>query len=292
MGNGLRLTAGTELLILDVESLAVAARVELQPEGFEHWFGPEVEFLDDDRLLVVTEHVSEWSLNEIDGELVVKEQQELAPANMHMYWATGNYHSDRIAWLDPDRNLNIGSTKDPDRALSIKMRPMPAIPYVRLSPDGKIVSVNDGSTRLFDASSGKLLHDFGRRSAGDPRTDSRFSLNSKYMICNTKNEHVLFDLINYQIKSRFPCNGYMCGSDWSRDGKLVAMVEDFETIVVRDANDFEELFRLRTPVALGIQAIRFSPDRRYLCARVSKNQIHRFDLDAMKVELRRLSLDW
>lgn len=250
-------------------------------------------FTADGRIVGATHFkVALFEMEQNGDSIEIGDPKHLADVGRGIRSVSAAKKSNRIAWRTPTYSIKVSRLDNLDDAIEIQPRRTSWIPFFELHPDGQMLAVADGTIRLFDTHTGDLIHDFGEESAGHVRTYFQFSPDGRRMICSNLFEQMLFDLENKQLIKRFKTDCNLGGADWSPDGSTLALVLDQETIVLRDAKSFEELARLRIPRPMGIKTIRFSPDGNSIIAQVNENQIFRWDLPAIRKQLRDLQLDW
>ena len=243
--------------------------------------------------------VVSWKLAKTKSGLTVDKQKEMWNATAdhikggEYFWIDASSTGNVLAWSDPmNHEIHIGSTSDQRVVASIKTRQSPWNIGCKLSPDGSILAIADYSLRLFDTTDGTLIHDFGERLLSKGKSEIRFHPNASQLIINVESKYHLIDFHSRKVLRRFPSESFFAGADWSSDGQLLALARDQETIVMVDANTFDEIARLKTPVRKKIEAIRFGFEDNSIVAIVGKSQIHRWDLKSIREELKKYRLDW
>ena len=197
-----------------------------------------------------------------------------------------------IAWRSKRYTIKVAKLSDWKNAIEIETAQTPFAPFFDFSPDGRILAVSENNIKLYDTGSGKLIHDFGVESAGTVRAFFNFSPDGKRMLSTNGRQQLLFDLENKQLIKRFDNSCEKGGAEFSPDGRIIALALDAETVVLRNADSFDELARLRLPRRLGIQTVRFTPDGKSIIVNGNLKQFHRFDLFSIRNELDELKLNW
>ena len=79
---------------------------------------------------------------------------------------------------------------------------------------------------------------------------------------------------------------------FSPDGRVLAVVEEQESVRLFDLVEWKSLGLLRAPVAGSINALAFSPDGSQLAAACVRGRLRLWNLTAIRKELAALQLDW
>ena len=151
------------------------------------------------------------------GEIVMREPIVLGEVAGDASISTASA-SGHVAWRAPDGSIKAAKIDAIPNAIAIRPRPSRFPPHFGLSPDGEALAMSDGSIRLFSTESGELIHDFGERTSGNPRSYFQFSHDGKYLMGNTAYEQLLLDIEARTLKKSFYSRTYMGGADWSPDG--------------------------------------------------------------------------
>jgi WD40 repeat protein len=123
-----------------------------------------------------------------------------------------------------------------------------------------------------------------------------FSPDGRWLVIGTRSEFVFLEVGSWEPKARLPREPRSLSSSvaFTRDGKLLALVQGRNRIELRDATTLppRHLATLEIPGPAGVWGLGLSPDGTRLAATTDYNVIALWDLRRLRQELAALGLDW
>jgi signal transduction histidine kinase len=170
----------------------------------------------------------------------------------------------------------------------------PAYQWVAVSPNARWIAASawgQAAVRAWDAATGELVHEFPTRNTAD----LAFSADSQCLMTGGPDEYCLWDMDTGEVKRRLPRTGepeFHGMIAFSADQRRVAVVRSLTQVQLLDAQTFEELGRLESPVPQFIAWLAFSPSGQQLAVATETPFIQLWDLAFAEHELARLGLGW
>ncbi|MEO8426937.1 MAG: histidine kinase dimerization/phospho-acceptor domain-containing protein, partial [Verrucomicrobiota bacterium] len=197
----------------------------------------------------------------------------------------------RNAAVTLDNRAVLFDLSDPARFISIDN--IPNLTRVAISPDKNWVATgtwHGRGTCVWDAHSGKLVHDFGGRSAC-----VTFSPDSRSLVIATGEDFRIWTTGNWQLLHRIPRDSGSEGTGhavFARDGSMLALSQPLGEVLLIDPHTGQEIATLIGPEPETISAMAFSHDGGRLAAATLGETIQIWNLGQIHQELAALNLDW
>jgi WD40 repeat protein len=165
---------------------------------------------------------------------------------------------------------------------------------VALSPDGRWAASAGGprdAVRVWDVARGGLAR---RLPHAGEYCGVTFSPDGRWVVTGTRNDFCFWEVGSWEWKARLPRDPRSLFSSvaFTRDGRLLALVEGRNRIHLRDAITLERLATLETPGGASLSCLSLSPDGGRLAATTDANVTALWDLRRLRQELAALDLDW
>ena len=163
--------------------------------------------------------------------------------------------------------------------------------YVALSPDAKWLATSGWHSpvaRLWDAQTGKLVHEFN---CGSSMVS--FTPDSRRLVISQADGYNFYEL-DSSGSGKFVGSGtayYPTRVAYSADGKLMTLCLASGVISLTDVATGRTIARLEAPPGEGATPIAFSPDGTQLVVAQS-HVLHVWDLRAIRAQLKPMGLDW
>jgi WD40 repeat protein len=162
------------------------------------------------------------------------------------------------------------------------------------SPDGRWLCLLTGpgpGVSIWDVAAGRKAADLPFRR----HADAQFSPDGRWLLTGTDAEYRLWSVKDWQPDRAWPSElgGRTAGAiAYSPDGRYVALAHGANGVQLRDARDYMELVRLEPPMALGLEAIGWSPNSKRLYVHQAGHRVCHWSLPEIRGELARLELNW
>jgi WD40 repeat protein len=188
---------------------------------------------------------------------------------------------DLVPLAEPDRTRRLG-THD-------------GLSGVALSPDGcwaASASRLNNAVRIWDVAQGTLVRQLPTDGEYPGAT---FSPDGRQLVTGVRNDFFFWDVGSWELKARLPRapRSLFSSVAFTRDGRLLAVVEGRNRIHLRDAATLRLLATLETPGGrASLTGLSLSPDGTLLAATTDYNVVALWDLHRLRQELAAMDLDW
>jgi len=181
--------------------------------------------------------------------------------------------------------------ENPDRLLTLSH---PNAAFLALSPNGKYVATGTwkgNEVKIWESSTGFLIRTL-------PLEGSRsvlFSPDNHWLVTFGRNQLLFWEVGTWRLGTSYAPIGInlpMAGSAFSPDSRLLAIAPDSRDILLLDSQTARSVATLEAPYQVQVSALRFNRDGSQLIAADVLNEVHIWDLRALRKRLRELGLDW
>jgi WD40 repeat protein len=152
----------------------------------------------------------------------------------------------------------------------------------------------DTTTKIFDASSGKLVHEFTLEDVSYRWVTVAFSGDSRWLATSTANELRLWETDSWRPGSQRA----RVGSVWpglvafNHDGSMLAYSGAPQRIELIEPTTGRTLAKITPPMGWSAGYMEFSPDGTRLAAGAQDHALVIFDLRHIRESLAQMDLDW
>jgi serine/threonine protein kinase/WD40 repeat protein len=184
-------------------------------------------------------------------------------------------------------DLRTGSAQGP-------FKPHQGAGFVALSPDGHWLATSGWHSHkalLWNVESGKMVRDW----TGKSQLRISFTPDSRTLIISAKDEFTFWDVESFhEVRPSLPSEVALLNpAVFSPDGKLMAMVLSPGIIHLQETATSRTVAKLEDPHGDRTTWMKFTPDGATLVAASNYAQeIHVWDLRAIRVRLKQMGLDW
>jgi hypothetical protein len=173
----------------------------------------------------------------------------------------------------------------------VVLGPQYDVRFSAVSPDGRLVVTcshfSDGrsrSARVWDAGSGKQVHEFPLEGSTYPR----FSPDGRWLMTNNSGAR-LWEVGTWREVRRFDGGAFA----FSPDSRLLALGDVFSVIRILETTTGREVARLTAPEPMWYRPVCFTPDGTRLIATCpGEKALYVWDLRLIRQQLKELGLDW
>ncbi len=175
------------------------------------------------------------------------------------------------------------------------LRPQPDVRHIAISPEGRwVVTGSHGSNadgmRLWDAQTGRLVHDFPSV-LDEVKFVRSFSPDGRWLAVHWDG-WVLFETTTWTPRVRL-FRGVSSDLAFAPDSRTAVYDDRAGTLILVEVETGRELARLEDPEQARIAALEFTPDGSHLVTTLQERPYLRvWDLRAIRRRLAELQLDW
>jgi hypothetical protein len=225
------------------------------------------------------------------GVLRVGPPRPLAPGLKSRFTEGASASRDARIVAVPDGEFTTVIHRDrPGRRL--KLGPQYDLRFTAVSPDGRWVVTGSHwedhrspSARIWDALSGKLLHELPLEGS----TPARFSPDGRWLMTSSRGGCRLWEAGAWREVRRFDAGRFAFGPD----GRLLAVGDVFGVIRLVETATGREVARLTGPDVVEHQPVCFTGDGTRLIAHGSgAARLYVWDLRLIREQLKEMGLDW
>jgi WD40 repeat protein len=165
--------------------------------------------------------------------------------------------------------------------------------YAATSPDTNwlALSLRTGPTEIWDLRRHEMVFALGREYGG-----VAFSPDGRWLVVGSGASYSFYETGSWRrrhvIQTHTAATGTPANVAFSRDGQLAALAVNRRLVQIVEPATGREIITLNSPEPEIIASVAFSPDDTTLLVANDQQEVHVWDLRALRRELAALNLDW